>query len=222
MRKRGHTPKSVLKRLRHYASASNREGMKRFGINTGNALGVPVTRLRIIARDTPGDHCLALQLWVTGIHEARLLATMIEDPYKTKEKQLDRWLKTVDSWDLCDQLCLNVASKMPFAYRKAFEWSEREPEFQKRAGFALMAALAVRDKQAEDYQMEAFFTPILNECTDERNYVKKAVSWALRQIGKRNEHLRKKAIEVAKKIGEKESPAAKWIASDALRELSQH
>ena len=169
---KGHTPQSVLKRLRHYADKRRLAGMQRYGINTDKALGVPVKRLRIIARDTPGNHGLALQLWVTGVHEARLLATLIENPHQTKEKQLERWLKTVDSWDLCDQLCLNVARHTPYAYRKAFEWSEREQEFQKRAGFALMAVLAVHDKKAPDYQMDAFFTPILDQCTAERNYVK--------------------------------------------------
>lgn len=220
-KKRGHTPQSVLKRLRHYSNKRRLPAMQRYGITTDKALGVPVKRLRIIARDTLGDHGLALQLWVTGVHEARLLATMIENPHQTHEKQLERWLKTVDSWDLCDQLCNNVARHTPYAYRKAFEWSEREPEFQKRAGFALMASLAVHDKDAPDYQMEAFFTPILEQCTDERNYVKKAVNWALRQVGKRNPHLRKKAIATAEKMLKKESRSAKWIAFDALRELNK-
>jgi 3-methyladenine DNA glycosylase AlkD len=155
----------------------------------------------------------------SGIHEARILASYIDNPNLVTEAQLERWVRDFDSWDVCDQVCALFA-KTPFAYQKIFEWSEREEEYVKRCAFALLAEKAWYDKRAPDEQFEQFFPVIVREATDERNFVKKAVNWALRNIGKRNRSLNAKAIEVARQIQQIPSKAARWIASDALRELS--
>jgi 3-methyladenine DNA glycosylase AlkD len=194
--------------------------MARFGINPKNTYGVSIPRLRKLAKQTGMDHSLAQQLWKSGIHEARILAGMIDDPKLATEAQMERWVKHFDSWDVCDQCCLNLVEKTPFAYRKCMEWSSREEEFAKRAGFVLMARLAVSDKQAEDHRFERFLHRIKREASDERNFVKKAVNWALRQIGKRNRRLNREAIETAKEIRNMDSQSATWIAADAIRELT--
>ena len=165
------------------------------------------------------DHGLAARLWSTGIHEARLLAGFVDNPCKVTEKQMEAWATDLDSWDIVDLVCGNLFDQTPFAYKKAVEWSAREEEFVKRAGFVLMATLSVHDKEASDKEFERFFSIIKRESADERNFVKKAVNWALRQIGKRNLSLNKKAIKVAESISKVDSRSARWIAADALREL---
>jgi 3-methyladenine DNA glycosylase AlkD len=194
--------------------------MARFGIRTDNALGVPVPQLRTIAGRIGRNHSLAGELWASGIHEARLLATMIDDPDLVDEAQMERWVKNFDSWDICDQCCGNLFDKTEFAWQKAMQWTGRSEEFVKRSGFALMAALAVHDKSAKDSRFADFFEPIKREATDERNFVRKAANWALRQIGKRNRSLNKAAVKVAREIRRIDSRAARWIAADALRELT--
>jgi 3-methyladenine DNA glycosylase AlkD len=193
--------------------------MGRFGIDTRNALGVAVTELRGLARRIGRDHDLAAALWRSEIHEARLLATMVDEPSSVTEAQMERWVSDLTSWDLCDQLCGNLFDKTPFAFDTALGWSGREEEFVKRAGFALMASLAVHRKDVGDSRFEAFFPAISAQATDDRNYVKKAVSWALRQIGKRSPELHRKAIATARQIGRIDARAARWIARDVLREL---
>ena len=195
-------------------------GMGRFGINPANAYGVSVPNLRRIAKDTGKSHELAQQLWESNIHEARILAGMIDEPQKVTEGQMEAWVRGFDSWDVCDQCCLNLFAKTGFAYQKAAEWSADEGEFVKRAGFALMACLAVGDKQAGDAQFEAFLPLIKRESGDNRNYVKKAVNWALRQIGKRNPTLNRRAVETAQEVKSMGSTSARWIAADAIRELT--
>ncbi|MCK4964859.1 MAG: DNA alkylation repair protein, partial [Dehalococcoidia bacterium] len=175
---------------------------------------------RKIARETGINHALAQELWASDIHEARILASMIDDPSMATEEQLESWVKDFDSWDVCDQCCMNFFEKTGFAYRKAVEWSESDEEFVKRAGFVLMARLAVSDKKADDKQFEALLPIVRREAYDNRNFVKKAVNWALRQIGKRNAILNRKAIETAEEIQKMDSRSAKWIASDAIRELT--
>ncbi len=209
----------ILKKLKSMSDSENREGMKRFGINIENAFGVRIWDLRKIAKEIGADHQLAADLWETKNHEAMLLACLIDDPKQVTEKQMESWVKDFDSWDICDICCSNLFDQTQWAYKKAFEWSEREEEYVKRAGFVLIAALSVHDKKAGDKEFEQFFPVIKREATDERNFVKKAVNWALRQIGKRNKQLNKKAIKEAEKIKKIDSRAAKWIASDALREL---
>ena len=212
--------KEVLKKLKSLANSKSVAGMARFGINPQNTLGVSMPIVRKIAKEIGKDHKLAQQLWDSKIHEARILAGFIDEADKATEKQMENWVKDFDSWDVCDQDCGNLFDKTEFAYSKAFEWSEREEEFVKRAGFVLMATLSVHDKKASDKQFEQFLPVIRRETEDERNFVKKAVNWALRQIGKRNISLNKKAIEIAKEIQKVDSKSAKWIANDAIRELT--
>ncbi len=201
-------------------NAKNVEGMARFGISTNNTLGVSIYDLRPIAKQIGKSHALALQLWGSGIHEARILASYIDDAGKVTEAQMEKWVSQFDSWDVCDQVCSSLFDGTKFAYDKAVEWSRRKEEFVKRAGFVLMACLAVHDKNANDEKFLAFLPIIKRESCDERNFVKKAVNWALRQIGKsRNKRLNKAAIKTAKEISKIGCKAANWIASDALREL---
>jgi|YNPBryulayer2012_1023412.scaffolds.fasta_scaffold00064_2 3-methyladenine DNA glycosylase AlkD len=211
----------ILSILQQNANPQNVAGMARFGINPKGTLGISIPTLRNLAKRFKLDHELAHQLWASGIHEAKILASMIDDPKKVTKEQMDEWVVQFDSWDVCDQVCMNLFDKTPYAYLKAAEWCEREEEFVKRAGFALMASLAFHDKNAPDESFEAFFPLILKHANDERNYVKKAVNWALRQIGKRNRQLRQKAIEVAQQMANLDSKAARWNAKDALQELSQ-
>lgn len=211
----------ILKKLKSCSVPSARAGMARFGIDTKYALGVSVPNMRKIAKSVGRNHGLALRLWDTKIHEARILASMIDLPESVTEKQTEEWVRCFNSWDICDQCCMNLFDKTKFAYRKAAEWSGREDEFVKRAGFALMACLAWHDKHAEDKKFLEFFPIIKMQSTDERNFVKKAVNWALRQIGKRNLNLNRAAIKTAEQIQKIDSKSAKWIAGDALRELKQ-
>lgn len=201
------------------ADRSRLEGMGRFGIDTRNALGVTVAELRGLARRIGRDHDLAAALWESEIHEARILATMVDDPACVTETQMERWISGVGSWDLCDQLCGNLFDRTPFAFDKALAWSRREDEFVKRAGFALMACSAVHRKDVADARFEVFLPAIRAQATDDRNYVKKAVSWALRQIGKRSQGLNHKAIATARQIERIDARSARWIASDVQREL---
>ncbi|MFH0832988.1 MAG: DNA alkylation repair protein [Candidatus Aenigmatarchaeota archaeon] len=211
--------KEVLKKLESLSNPKNVEGMARFGIKPKNAYGISMPILRKMAKELGKDHALAQRLWSSGIHEARILAGMIDDTALVTEKQMDSWIRDFDSWDVCDQVCMNLFDKTAFAYDKAVEWSSRTEEFEKRAGFALMACLAVHDKKAGNEKFLKFL-PIIKICsTDERNFVKKAVNWSLRQIGKRNAKLKKAAIKTAKEIQKINSKSAKWVANDALREL---
>lgn len=212
--------KEVIKKLKSLSNPQNVAGMARFGINPHHTLGVSIPDLRKIAKEIGKNHKLSRELWGSGIHEARILAGFIGDPQKVTEGQMEAWVKDFDSWDVCDQVCGNLFDRTPFAYKKAFAWSKRSEEFVKRAGFVLMAALSVHDKKAKDEQFEQFFPIIRKHSDDERNFVKKAVNWALRQIGKRNLDLNKKALKVAREIRKTGSGSAKWIASDAIKELT--
>jgi 3-methyladenine DNA glycosylase AlkD len=211
--------KEILRRLKAQSNPRNVAGMARFGIRPHHAYGISMPTLRRIARQAGKDHRLAQKLWQSGIHEARILAALIDVPEQVTEAQMERWVKDFDSWDVCDQVCSNLFDKTLFAYRKAVAWSRREEEFVKRAGFALMAALAWHDKSASDTALRKFLPAIKRGATDERNFVKKAVNWALRQIGKRNAALHRAAIAAAREIQQIDSPAARWVAADALREL---
>jgi 3-methyladenine DNA glycosylase AlkD len=212
--------KEVLDRLKSLSNPKAVEGMAKFGINPKNTFGVSIPTLRDMAKEIGVDHILAQQLWNSGFHEARILAGMIDDPKRVMEAQMESWVQDFDSWDICDQCCSNLFDKTRFAFPKAIEWSRRNEEFVKRAGFVLMAALAVHAKRAKDAEFLKFLPLIKRESVDKRNFVKKAVNWALRQIGKRNLKLNKAAVETAKDIQRLDSKSAKWIASDALRELN--
>jgi len=210
----------IIRKLKSLASPKNVEGMARFGICPDSTLGIPIPVLRGIAREAGKDHQLAQELWASGIHEARILACFVDKPELVTESQMESWVKDFDSWDVCDLCCANLFDRTKFAHQKAAEWSGREEEFVKRAGFTLMAALAVHDKKASDADFLKFLPIIKRESTDERNFVKKSVNWALRQIGKRNANLNKMAIKTAEEIQKIDSKSARWIAADALRELT--
>jgi 3-methyladenine DNA glycosylase AlkD len=212
--------KEIVEKIKSLASSENVAGMARFGINVTSAYGISVYTLRKMAKEIGKDHGLALELWESGIHEARLLACLIDRPDMVTGEQMEGWVKDFDSWDICDVCCSHLFDRTAFAYRKAREWSEREEEFVKRAGFALMAALAVHDKKASDETLAGFLPVIKREAMDGRNFVKKAVNWALRQIGKRNLKLNEMAVKTAGEIKQIDSKSARWIASDAIRELT--
>jgi len=209
----------VLSRLKEKAHSEHLEGMARYGMSVERRLGVAVPDIRGIAKELDRDHKLALQLWKTGIAEARMVASMIDDPERVTETQMESWVRDFNSWDVCDQVCMSLFEKTPLAWKKMSDWSERKEEFVKRAAFALMACLAWHDKKAADGSFIALFPILKRGATDERNFVKKAVNWALRNIGKRNVKLNKAAIKLAQEIQKIDSKAARWIASDAIREL---
>ena len=193
--------------------------MARFGIVGKNRLGLSVPAMRAIARTLGRDHTLALALWETGIPDARIVGSMVADPKLLTSRQMDSWVKGFASWDVCDQTCLNAFSKSPLAWRKVAVWARRKDEFVRRAAFALLATLAVHDKQAPDQDFITALALVEDSSGDDRNFVKKAVNWALRNIGKRNPALRSAAIESALRIQQQGGRSARWIAADALREL---
>lgn len=213
------TVEEIVTALKSMANPRNVEGMARFGISAHNTLGVSVPQMRKLAGAVKKNHALAQELWQTGIHEARIVATMIDEPAEVTPQQMDKWALDFDSWDVCDQACMALFSRTSLGIPKAHEWSLRNEEFVKRAGFALMASLALGKKNVSDEQLAAFLPDIEREAGDERNFVKKAVNWALRQIGKKNQRLNKLAIASAERIRQQDSRSARWIASDALREL---
>ena len=217
------TVDEIVKKLASLGSSKNVEGMSRFGITTKTSFGVPTPILKQFAREvrkqTDDRHALAKELWATGIYDARAVAFLIDDPEKVTKKQMDAWVKDFDNWATVDGTCGYLFCRTPFAYQKAFEWAEKEPEFVKRAGFSLMAYLAVHDKKAKDVDIAMFLPVIEKHSDDDRNFVKKAVNWALRQIGKRSLVLNKLAVDAAERINGQDSRLARWIASDALREL---
>jgi len=210
---------SILAEMKSKGDPRAVAGMAKFGISPEGTLGLSIPVLRRMARSIGTNHALALGLWETRVHEARILASLIDDPRKVTESQMESWVADLDSWDVCDGCCGNLFDKTPFAYRKAIEWSRSEEEFVKRAGFVLMAELVVHDKAAPDDAFLRFFGAIERGSTDPRNFVRKAVNWALRQIGKRNLNLNREALQLARKISTIENPNSKWVASDAIREL---
>ena len=212
--------RKIITQLKGLANPDNIAGMARYGINTQGTLGVSIYTLRPMAKEIGTNHELALELWEAGIHECRILAAFIDDPSQVTQEQMESWVNEFDSWDVCDQVCSSLFDRTHFAYEKAFEWSNREQEFVVRAGFVLMAALAVHDKKASDDILAAFFPVIVSKSTDERNFVKKAVNWALRNLGKRNRSLNAQAIETANCIYQLDSRSSHWIARDAIRELT--
>jgi len=217
----------IIAQLKTMGSAKNIEGMARFGISTEGTLGISVTTLRSIAspirkelrKEPERAHALATELWASGVHEARQLAVMLDPPALVTPARMDAWIADVDSWDVCDALAMDLFPRTPYAIDKALEYAHREPEFERRAGFALIASLARRAQHYPDETYEPFFDLIKQYAFDDRNFVKKAVNWALRQIGKRNGRLLLRAIEVAREVDAQDSRSARWIAKDALREL---
>jgi 3-methyladenine DNA glycosylase AlkD len=213
------TATEILTALRAEADPKNVAGMARYGICTEGTLGVSVVVIRRLAKQAGRSHELALELWASGVHEARILATIVDRPEWVMRRQMNSWARDFDSWDVCDQACLNLFRYTPFAWPMAKKWAGARREFVRRAGFAMMAGLAVKAKDAANADFEALLPLIAAAADDPRNMVKKAVNWALRSIGKRNPQLRRAAIAAAEEIRLIDSPAARWIASDALREL---
>lgn len=209
----------VIRQLEELADPSRLAGQAGFGIETSRSLGISAPALRDLARRIGRDHELAGRLWESGTREGRILAALVGEPARVSPAGMESWAKDFDSWDVVDACCCNLFDRTPHAWSKAIEWAHRPEEFVKRAGFVLMACLAVHDKKASDDSFAPFFAAIVEEACDDRNFVKKAANWALRQIGKRNLALRERAIEVAGRVGEVGCRPARWIASDALREL---
>jgi 3-methyladenine DNA glycosylase AlkD len=214
------TYEEILREMKSHANAANVAGMARFGINPKETLGLSMPFLRALAKRIGTDHILAQRLWRSGIHEARILAALVDDPAQVTPAQMDSWMEDFDSWDVCDQVCGNLFDRTRYARRKAAAWAKKTLEYQRRAGFALMAALAWHDPKAGDEVFLGFLPVIERFAFDERNFVKKAVNWALRNIGKRNRKLHKAAVACARRIAKQDSRAARWIAKDALRELA--
>lgn len=211
--------KDVLDKLQSKAQPEQLKGMAKYGMTVEQRLGVSVPDMRKLAKEIGRDHKLALDLWRTGITEARIVAAMVGDPDKLTEEQMEDWVKGINSWDVCDQVCMNLFEKNQLAWKKIVDWSEREEEFVKRTAFSLIACLAWRDKKASNEKFIELLPVIIRGATDERNFVKKAVNWALRNIGKRNLNLNEAAINAAKEIKRLDSKAARWVAADAIREL---
>lgn len=210
----------ILAELRQHSNPDNVKGMARFGIDSSDALGVSMPLIRGIAKQIKKNSPLAQELWQTGIHEARILACLLMDPKDATNEILEGWVRDFASWDVCDQCCLNLFRKISFAYEKVWEWSERDEEYVKRAGFVLLATLAVHDKKAPDSRFEEFFPLIAREAHDSRNFVKKAVNWALREIGKRNSNLNAKVLDFAQELIQRPEASARWIGRDAIRDIT--
>jgi 3-methyladenine DNA glycosylase AlkD len=208
-----------MARMRRLGDPRNVAGMARYGIRSVRAFGVPAAGIRQLAREIGRDHGFASRLWATRVHDARILAIFVEEPERVTAPQMDRWAKDFDNWAVCDGCCLHLFDRTPFARRKIRAWSRRPEEFVKRAAFTLMAVLAVHDKAAPDSFFRACLVVVRREARDGRNGVKKAVNWALRQIGKRNRALHAAAVEAAEAIRAQATSSARWIAADALREL---
>lgn len=217
------TVNEIIKKLKSLGSPENVAGMERFGIVTQKSFGITAPVLKQFAREVKRDaadrHELALELWETGIYDARAVTFLIDDPKQVDQEQMEKWAGDFDNWATVDGACGYLFCRTPFAYEKAVEWAGRKPEFIKRAGYSLMAYLAVHDKKADDAKLAVFFPLIEKHADDDRNFVKKAVNWALRQIGKRNSNLNKLAIQSAERIALQDTKPARWIAADALREL---
>jgi 3-methyladenine DNA glycosylase AlkD len=212
--------KSVIAEIRAMGSEKNRAGMGRFGINTERAFGVSIAQLRPLARRYRRNHELAAALWASGWHEARLLACFVDDPKQVTKKQMDAWAAEFDSWDLCDQACLKLFVRTPFVDQKIARWAKDKREFVRRAGFALLAAHAVHGKDVPDPVFRGYLALIEKASTDERNFVRKAVNWALRQVGKRSASLHKPALALAKRLAASSDKTARWIGKDAVKELT--
>lgn len=214
------SPQDILAWLARHGSARNRAGMARFAIRSDKTFGVSMTTMRPLVKRLGRNHDLALALWDTGWLEARLLASLIDEPRRVTLAQMDRWCRDFDNWAVCDSTCIHLFSRTPHAWRKVTMWSRRRGEYVKRAAFALLAALAVHDKAAPDAAFERALVLIEAAASDERHFVKKAVNWALRQIGKRSRRLDTAAVAVARRLAASKRPGPRWVGKDALRELT--
>lgn len=213
------TKNEVLSILKKNGKPSVVEQMKHFGIESPKAFGNSTPFLRSLKKEIGINHKLAVELWNTGFFEARVVAAFIADPHLVTKKLMESWVNDFDSWAICDACCGELFCYTPYAISKSHEWSERKKEYVKRAGFVLMTELAVHNKILDDETFVDFFPIIIRESTDERNFVRKAVNWSLRQIGKRNVRLHKKAMLVAKRLSTQNDSTARWIGKDAVKDL---
>jgi len=211
---------TALALLHAQARPGELAGMARFGIAGERRLGLSMPAMRRIARTLGRDHDLALQLWATGVPDARIVAGMVADPARLTSRQMDAWAQGFESWDVCDQVCGSAFLASPQAWDKVAQWAARPEAFVRRAAFSLLATLAVHDKSADNAAFVHALALIEDAAGDERNFVKKAVNWALRNIGKRNPALNQAAIDAARRIQAQGTRSARWIAADALRELT--
>jgi 3-methyladenine DNA glycosylase AlkD len=211
---------SALRWLKEHATKATREGMARYAIPSDHALGVAMRDIKALGKQLGRNQELAAALWETGVYEARMLASFVGDPARISAAQMDRWCREFDNWAYCDTMCFNLFDRTPHAWDKVTEWSGAKEEFVKRTAFALLWSLSLHDKRAGDERFVQGLALIEREAGDERNFVKKAVNMALRAIGKRNAALRAAAVDVARRLGDSRSPAARWVGRDALRELA--
>lgn len=217
---RAYDVSTVLRLLERAATKKTRDGMARFGLPSQHAYGVAMKDIQAIARQVGRDHALALELWDTGVYEARMLTAFVDEPERVTATQMDRWCRDFDNWAVCDTLCFKLWDQVPHAWEKVPRWAKAKGEFQKRAGFVLLACLAGHDKQATDARFLEGLRLVEREAHDGRNFVKKGVNWALRRIGTRSATLRAAATETAARLAESKEPAARWVGRDALRELT--
>jgi len=210
---------AVITRLKTLSSRSTRDGMSRYGLPSDNALGVPVGKMQKLAKEIGRNHELAEGLWKTGIYEARMVAAFLDEPTLVTTAQMDRWCRDFDNWGIVDTVCFKLFDQTPHAWKKVLQWSKRRDEFQKRAAFALLACLGVRDKEATNEQFLACLPLIEEASTDERNFVKKGVSWALRVIGRRNAELHNSCVRLAEGLASSMNPTARSLGKEALREF---
>jgi 3-methyladenine DNA glycosylase AlkD len=213
--------KAVLTRLERLGSKRNREGMARYAIVAEKVFGVSVGTLRTLGKQLGRDHDLALALWDTGWYEARMLAAFVDEPDRVTPAQMDRWCRDFDNWAICDTLCFQLFDRTPHAFAKVAQWANRKPEFEKRAAFALLASVAAHDKGAPDEKFLVCLPLVERAATDERNFVKKGVSWALRGVAHRNAALHAAALELAQRLAASDDATARWIGKDTLRDVTR-
>jgi 3-methyladenine DNA glycosylase AlkD len=215
------TVAEILAWLERKGTKKNRDGMARYAIVAPKAFGVSMTTMQQLAKRVGRDHELAAALWATGWYEARMLTAFIDEPERVTAAQMDRWARDFDNWAVCDTLCFKLFDRTPHAWKKIEQWSARREEFVKRAAFALLASVALHDKKAADAPFIRSLGLIERASSDERNFVKKGVSWALRSIGARNPTLHKKSIELAQRLAASSDPTARWVGKDTLRDLTR-
>lgn len=212
---------SALRWLRRHSSKATLEGMARYGIPSDNAYGVAMKDIKALGKELGTDHALALELWKTGVYEARMLVAFVADPAKLTPAEMDRWCRDFDNWAYCDTLCFHLFDRSPHAWKKVAQWSGSRGEFEKRTAFALLWSLALHDKEAADARFLEGLRLIEKAATDDRNFVKKAVSMALRAVGRRGSAVRMAAVTLAKRLSDSDDPTARWIGRDALRDLGR-
>ena len=207
--------------LEEHSTGKDRANLARFGINAKKAFGVSMANIQVLGKRLGRNHELAAALWNTGWYEARMLTSFVDEPERVTAAQMDRWCRDFDNWGICDTLCFCLFDRTPHAWSKVSEWGLQSDEFVKRAGFALLASLAGHDKTAGDDQFLASFPLIESAATDERNFVKKGVSWALRRIGSRNAVLRAASMDMARRLADSADAAPRWVGKDALRDFTR-